>query len=91
MKSQLRLFYLAIVFNVSDKNCISCCKNKCYVLIHLKNYFETSDFTVQLTFSSSISCCKNKCYVLIHLKNYFEKSDFTVQLTFSSSTIFLSF
>ena len=54
MESQLRLFYLAIVFNVSNKNYYSGCKNKCYVLIHLKNYFEKSDFTVQLTHSSSI-------------------------------------
>ena len=53
MGSQLRLFYLAIVFNVSDKNCISSCKNKCYVLIHLKKYFEKSDFTGQLNLSSS--------------------------------------
>jgi len=53
MESQLCLFYLAIVFNVSDKNCISSCKNKCYVLIHLKNYFGKSDFTVQRTLSSS--------------------------------------
>jgi len=56
MESQLRLFYLAIVFNVSNKNYYSGCKNKCYVLIHLKNYFKNSDFTVQLTLSSSAIC-----------------------------------
>jgi len=51
MLSQPRLFDLAVIFNISDKNFSISCKNKCYILMHLQNYFKNSDFTVKLTLS----------------------------------------
>jgi len=39
MLSQLNLFDLAVIFNVSDKTISFSCKNKCYILIHLQIYF----------------------------------------------------
>ena len=47
--SQLCLFDLAVIFIISDKIFNISCKNKCYILIHLQNYFKNSDFTVKLT------------------------------------------
>ena len=49
MLYQLRVFDLAVIFNIADKNFSISCKNKCYILIHLQNYFKNSNFTVKLT------------------------------------------
>ena len=49
MLSQLRLFDLAVIFNIADINFSISCKNKCYILIHLQNYLKNSNFTVKLT------------------------------------------
>ena len=49
MLSQLRLFDLAVIFNIADINFSISCKNKCYILIHLQIYFKNSNFTVKLT------------------------------------------
>ena len=49
MLYQLRVFDLAVIFNIADKKFSISCKNKWYILIHLKNYFKNSNFTVKLT------------------------------------------
>ncbi len=49
MLSQLRLFDLAVIYNIADINFSISCKNKCYILIHLQNYLKNSNFTVKLT------------------------------------------
>ena len=49
MLSQLRLFDLAVTFNIVDKNFSISFRNKWYILIYLQNYFKNSDFTVKLT------------------------------------------
>ena len=49
MLYQLRVFDLAVIFNIADKKFSISCKNKWYILIHLQNYFKNSNFTVKLT------------------------------------------
>jgi hypothetical protein len=49
MLSQLRLFDLAVIFNIAKFNFSISCKNKCYILINLQNYLKNSNFTVKLT------------------------------------------